>query len=165
MKLNLDILPSGRTELEVEQSIIVPADNGEESLNECLAGVLTVDNTDRHVILSGDLEARGESICDRCLERFELVFSVPVDITIVRDRYRHEIEETDEFDSWVLHQAQGEVDLDDPLREAAVLAQPQKMICNKDCRGLCPSCGVNLNRESCDCTAEDHDPRWDGLPD
>jgi uncharacterized protein len=39
------------------------------------------------------------------------------------------------------------------------LALPVKPLCRKNCKGLCPSCGVNLNRESCACERTTDDPR------
>jgi uncharacterized protein len=38
-----------------------------------------------------------------------------------------------------------------------------KTICSEDCKGICPSCGINRNDSSCSCKKEDIDPRWDGL--
>lgn len=28
---------------------------------------------------------------------------------------------------------------------------PMRLLCSEDCKGLCPVCGANLNRESCNC--------------
>ena len=59
----------------------------------------------------------------------------------------------------------GEVDLHDSLRESAILGYPQAMVCRTNCQGLCPECGIDRNRDSCDCEEEDVDPRWAGLPE
>ena len=47
---------------------------------------------------------------------------------------------------------------------------PQKVLCDEDCKGLCPKCGANLNKETCSCseTASDEDyidPRFAKLKD
>jgi uncharacterized protein len=55
-----------------------------------------------------------------------------------------------------------EVDLAPYVHEAIVLSAPMVVVCREDCRGLCPSCGVNLNRETCTCRPN-ADPRWDAL--
>jgi DUF177 domain-containing protein len=34
-----------------------------------------------------------------------------------------------------------------------------KPLCGEECRGLCPACGTNLNRGTCDCHREWEDPR------
>jgi uncharacterized protein len=42
------------------------------------------------------------------------------------------------------------------------LAAPLHVLCRPDCRGLCPTCGQNLNEEPCSCQPEP-DPRWSVL--
>ena len=42
--------------------------------------------------------------------------------------------------------------------EQFVLALPPNPLCRPDCKGLCPGCGVNLNREPCRCKKQ-VDPR------
>ncbi|RKX30915.1 MAG: DUF177 domain-containing protein, partial [Verrucomicrobia bacterium] len=49
------------------------------------------------------------------------------------------------------------------LREALVLRIPIYPLCREDCRGLCPRCGANLNREQCTCAPEEAESRWDVL--
>src|SRR6266404_3874944 len=43
--------------------------------------------------------------------------------------------------------------------EQLLLALPLKVICQSDCRGLCPNCGANLNHEDCRCETHATDPR------
>jgi uncharacterized protein len=42
------------------------------------------------------------------------------------------------------------VDITDDLRQEVILAYPMIPVCQPDCKGLCASCGVNLNRSACD---------------
>ena len=49
------------------------------------------------------------------------------------------------------------------VRDALVLELPAAPLHAPDCAGLCPSCGIDRNRASCDCTTEDLDPRWAAL--
>ncbi len=55
------------------------------------------------------------------------------------------------------------VDLDDLVREQILLALPTRQLCRDDCKGLCPTCGANLNQTTCDCSAEEIDPRFAAL--
>jgi uncharacterized metal-binding protein YceD (DUF177 family) len=55
------------------------------------------------------------------------------------------------------------VDVTEELRQTLLLALPIKPLCEDDCRGLCPRCGINLNTGSCDCRQKTIDPRWSGL--
>ena len=40
---------------------------------------------------------------------------------------------------------------------------PMQPLCRQDCRGLCPTCGADLNEGCCSCTSEQIDPRWEKL--
>lgn len=46
------------------------------------------------------------------------------------------------------------LELSDLVREQVLLALPMRTLCSEDCRGLCPGCSVNLNREACRCTPQ-----------
>lgn len=63
-----------------------------------------------------------------------------------------------------------EIDITDDIREEILLAIPQNFHCSEDCQGLCPGCGVNLNKEKCNCKldkdkppADDADSPWRAL--
>ncbi len=49
------------------------------------------------------------------------------------------------------------------LREQVLLALPMQRVCEPACHGLCPSCGINRNREQCSCVSELVDERWAAL--
>ena len=55
------------------------------------------------------------------------------------------------------------IDLGEVVREQLYLALPMKPLCQEDCKGLCPVCGVNRNRETCTCQQEWVDPRMAAL--
>ena len=52
-----------------------------------------------------------------------------------------------------------EIDLAPLIAEQVMLALPTRPLCSDDCRGLCASCGVNWNRETCSCSKATGDPR------
>jgi len=55
------------------------------------------------------------------------------------------------------------VDLEPLAREALTLALPLAPLCSDGCRGLCPTCGADLNQGDCACPPADVDPRWAAL--
>lgn len=55
-----------------------------------------------------------------------------------------------------------ELDLEPLARDAVMLDLPLAPLCAPDCRGICPQCGTNWNRASCDCGPV-RDPRWSAL--
>ena len=51
------------------------------------------------------------------------------------------------------------MDLDDLVVSDILLSLPTKIICKEDCEGLCPSCGINRNVDTCECQKKQVDPR------
>lgn len=43
------------------------------------------------------------------------------------------------------------IDIGEDIRQEIIMAIPQRVLCSKDCKGICPGCGVNLNNEKCKC--------------
>ena len=160
MKLNLDILPCGRSTLSVDETYRLDLEEGDAG-EVHVVGELLVDGTETCVSIRGDLTVSGEAECDRCLARFELRYIAEVDVVIVRD---DRVTDEEDGTAWTVHQARGTVDLTAALKEAALTMLPQKMLCREDCRGICAQCGANCNVETCDCDQEIVDSRWDGLP-
>ena len=56
-----------------------------------------------------------------------------------------------------------EIDLDEVVREQIYFSLPMKSLCREDCRGLCPVCGINLNKEECKCRREIGHPGFSEL--
>ncbi len=50
-----------------------------------------------------------------------------------------------------------EILLDPFVHEALVLNIPAKIVCDEECKGLCPICGVNRNRVACSCIPDESD--------
>jgi uncharacterized protein len=47
-----------------------------------------------------------------------------------------------------------EIDLDAYFTELISLALPLQPLCDEECKGLCPRCGADRNREDCGCRQE-----------
>ncbi len=115
--------------------------------------------------LSGVIKTNASLDCTRCLDpikkhfefSFRAIFSDPNDTdTSVEVEVRG-----DELDESPL--GGGKVDAAEIVREQILLELPEQIFCAKDCKGLCPKCGENLNLIDCKCADEDVDPRWAAL--
>ena len=71
--------------------------------------------------------------------------------------------EVEDADIGVSYYKDDQIDLGEMMREQFYLALPMKPLCNDDCKGLCPICGTNLNRGTCDCNRQWEDPRLAAL--
>jgi uncharacterized protein len=78
--------------------------------------------------------------CARCLEPFASATTVRFQELFARaDNAKQE----DGADSYLLD-GKGMLDLEPALRDAVVLDLPLSPLCDVDCPGLCPECGVRL---------------------
>ena len=106
------------------------------------------------VHLKADMSTRLHCVCDRCAAPFERDFNKEVSAILVDSTANEENEETD----WTFLLQGDSADLDDILNTAFVLNMDSRMLCSEDCKGLCCTCGKNLNEGPCGCTKE-IDPR------
>ncbi len=100
--------------------------------------------------------------CDRCATAFDHRLSATLDLVIQRVSVGPAKDELDS-DYVELPPHVSEYDLSDRVREAAILALPTHPLCQAGCRGLCPTCGRNLNAGPCACRPEVSESHWDEL--
>ena len=94
-------------------------------------------------------------VCDRCAESTKLDFKVPMNHILVS-----EVNDEDNDEYIIIEDMK--LDIEQLTLEDIYLALPSKFLCTDDCKGVCPSCGVNLNTSSCSCKKE-VDPRLESL--
>ena len=95
------------------------------------------------VSVRAEVEAVMKSRCFRCLEDVEMPIKALVDAEFAK------VEDPDDPDLYVFEAST--IELTDAVRDALVMEIPTRIICSEDCKGLCPSCGVNRNKVSCTC--------------
>ena len=118
------------------------------------------------VRLSGKISAGVEVLCDRCLRPV----SGPLEVEF-RESFTPLAAETRLKEETVLSKDdlhvsvyEGDsIDVDELVREQVLLALPARFVCRDDCKGLCPTCGADLNEEPCACPKGEIDPRWAAL--
>jgi uncharacterized protein len=71
-------------------------------------------------------------------------------------------DETEDPDVYVLDERSSQIDLSPVVREQWMLNVPAYAVCREECKGICPTCGKDLNEGPCNC-AESRDVRWDAL--
>lgn len=68
----------------------------------------------------------------------------------------------DEEDPFFIDEAH-RIDLGEAIREYALIELPMRPLCQADCKGLCPQCGIDRNLETCDCDTDVVDDRLSAL--
>ena len=115
------------------------------------------------VELIGSVNAVVGFECDRCLTPLSVPVDQSFDLLYVPPLGTQDERELGENDLSICFYRDGIVDVDDLVREQIELALPMARLCSKDCRGLCPQCGANLNDGECACKIEQADARWAAL--
>jgi len=122
-----------------------------------VVGRLSAAGADRYYF-SGHLEGEVAGECRRCLT--DVTASVADDVHLLF--VEADTEGADDPDVYVVDPRDLELDMRPALREQWLLAVPAFLQCRDDCKGLCPTCGTDLNTGACDC-APATDSRWDAL--
>ena len=105
------------------------------------------------VVADGHLSAPWHAECRRCLT----AVTGSVDVSF------HELFERQPREGETYPLGHDEIDLDPLIREALLLALPLAPLCEAGCRGMCPTCGADLNEGPCGCPPAGRDPRWAAL--
>jgi uncharacterized protein len=69
----------------------------------------------------------------------------------------------DDPDVFILDDRSPELDLRPAIREQWLLNVPGYALCRDDCKGLCPTCGAELNLGECECGSDSADSRHETL--
>jgi uncharacterized protein len=104
----------------------------------------------------GRIATTVDTACRRCLTPTRVQVARAVEVVFTEDQ------DTEGASEYVVPEGAWVIDLRDAVREELILAAEQYTLCREDCKGLCPTCGADLNENSCDCRPPP-DPRWVAL--
>jgi len=112
-------------------------------------------NTAGLLNLRGEIKTEMTCVCDRCGTAFDRKKVLSLDVPLAAD-----VE--DEVSPEIFEIEGDGIELDEVLETCFILDMDTKCLCREDCKGLCPTCGKNLNEGPCSCTKE-IDPRLAAL--
>lgn len=113
------------------------------------------------IIVRGSVRGTLRQECTRCLRPLKTEFVGNLTLVFVSEG--DDVE--GDGDVYPFEPNGAELDMSSAVREEVVLAMDSYVVCDPDCRGLCSTCGTNLNEAACDCTEDETDPRWAALRD
>ena len=87
--------------------------------------------TEGEMVVQADIRAHAQMSCARCLEPFAVPLQAAATLS-------YAVALTDV------------VDITEDIRQELMLTYPMVPLCGPDCRGLCPTCGQNLNLGMCE---------------
>lgn len=107
---------------------------------------LYVQRVSEELVVRGTLAAELELRCARCSEFFSTTVAV-----------------SDFLRAYPAPKGIDSVDITEDLREEILLHVQGFSVCSEDCKGICPQCGVDLNKGSCTCRIEEGPTPWSAL--
>ncbi|MEG0071973.1 MAG: DUF177 domain-containing protein [Raoultibacter sp.] len=121
------------------------------SFSAPLSWQISITNTGGALLVIGTVEGVATTSCARCMEPVEIAMMGEIEgyyLTSAEEAPGMDDIEEDEFE--VLG-ANNTIDFEPLIRAAILLECPLVPLCGDDCKGLCPTCGKNLNEGECDC--------------
>ena len=127
--------------IDIDQSV-PKEDIGLSSEEADIKSLLNVkahlEKVDNFIIANTRIKAEFGYMCGRCLEELSLTQERSY-------KFDFEIDPTMDY-----------VDLGEEIRQEIIMANPTRVLCSKGCKGICPNCGANLNKEQCKCKSKEN---------
>jgi uncharacterized protein len=157
MRINVSDIPDDGLQRELELPIVI-----NDSAKPDVAHVFVkIFRFGKKILVEGSLNISVLHKCSRCLKEF----SFPMDVAF-RDEYspaeefkKEEEQGLTDKELNLSYYSNDEIDISELIKEQVLLSVPMKPLCKPDCEGICPQCGTDLNKGSCECKAEELDPR------
>jgi uncharacterized protein len=133
-----------------------------------LKGQVRVDNTDALLLVAGEVKTEVEFECSRCLAKFTQAVDAEIEeefrIEKVGDSMKALPMDEDDLESAALVE-NNILDIDELVRQTLLVELPIAPLCKEDCKGLCPTCGENLNVRECTCPPSGPESPFQALAD
>ena len=124
----------------------------EDLVTENLSGEIHIARTANGLLTRAHFTATAKATCGRCLKamaqplacEFSELFTLP---------------NKADANTETIMPHDGKIDFAPILRDYMLIEVPISSVCRPDCKGLCPTCGVNRNSEDCGHEQNYVDPR------
>jgi len=123
---------------------------------ENLVGQMNIlPQADNGALVRGSLKGSVTLSCDRCMADFVMAIDETFDIF-------EQLPDGEDFDDEPrIRKESGQLQLNVGaiLWEEFAVTLPVKPLCSEGCKGMCPNCGKDLNKENCQCEQDEGDER------
>ncbi len=146
-------------------------ESGDFKLHEPLKIEVTLHRVGGLIEVEGNVSTRIESVCGRCLKDFAFELDEPFVLTFTNEPLTVHDDGADEEEGVELSAEElglipfvgDSLDLTDAIGEQFFLALPVRPLCSVECQGLCPYCGIDLNKKKCHCAPPDFANKFSAL--
>jgi uncharacterized protein len=143
-----------------EKTALFPTLAQVQSVGECqflspLSVLLAVAREFDHIRVNGTVATKVGLVCSRCLCEFsaDLNSSFTIFYTKAPTAQPEDEVELGEHDLIAATYSGDEIDFSAEIAEQILLEIPYKPLCSEECKGLCSSCGADLNSSDCTCSS------------
>ena len=116
----------------------------------------TVSNTGGALLLTGTVEGVAKTSCARCLNAFTFPVTGELEGYYLLSDSDDAPDDMDD-DEYEYLPKSNVIELDAPIKAALLLELPLIPLCDDDCKGICATCGADLNEGPCACEKQDED--------
>jgi uncharacterized protein len=169
MKIKIDDIPEDGLILELQETgeTLREFSGFDCDLGEEIKAAVEIRKLGVLLEVSGNLKALVHPVCSMCLKDFELAIDKDFTerIVLAAEDESQSGKELSSEELLVNYFSGEELDTLDIISEQLALVMPNRPLCKEDCKGLCLSCGRDLNKNTCSCVKEeskdtnDIDPR------
>ena len=111
--------------------------------------------------VEGSVELTFDTRCDRCLTEVPTTLELQFDRIVTSPDAVTEDEEDDDLNFMEGYQ----LNVETFVYNEILVNWPAKILCQEECKGVCPVCGQNLNIKECGCDTFVPDPRMAAIKD
>ena len=153
MRIRVESIPEdGKSIHEEIEPAAIELDEPYYTIEEPLVFTGSATRNGDDIYIKGRLSGAVKSECGRCLETFLMPIDLAVDAVFApREEDAEDENEMFESESNLSYYDGDSIDLLQELKDIILVSLPIKPICRLDCKGLCPQCGTDLNKGSCQC--------------
>lgn len=175
MKLVVDHIQEKPFPLRIEESAgLFPVLSRMQADGECtftgpvLGDIIAAKEYD-HLRVTGRVSTQVSLVCSRCIATYEA--GIGSSFTIIyrkgTSQENDQEEETELSDQDLISATYSgnEIDLTHEIEEQVAMEIPIKPLCNENCKGLCPVCGIDLNHATCNCSSKQSSFKFSALKD
>lgn len=129
----------------------------------------------KRLLIQGETDVTAAIPCGRCLKQVPTKLHLAVDKTVILSPQSQasqisqisiEAQELDDDNLEQLEYMDGyQLDIDRLVYGEILVGWPMKVLCRDDCKGICSTCGADLNESTCNCSQTAIDPRMAAFQD
>ena len=134
-------------------ALVKAQESGECKFSSPISIALSIAREYDHIRLHGGISTSVKLTCSRCLVEYaaDIASRFTIFYTKSVESQPEDEVELGEEDLISVSYSGDEIDFADEIAEQVLLEIPYKPLCSEECKGLCFSCGTDLNNAVCSC--------------